>query len=332
MTSYLTLFAVFFFLAPHLYGDGGQDVALRDVARPEQSCTVEKGLGRERVKVAEEGCSRGMAACCASAADAYLLRRFGLNDDEHARRLLEQACASGRGCQTLAAIYRQGKGGAANQSRADELDAKDAALYASECESGVPERCVALAEMIDARTARPQLQSPQELRDKARRMYEANCGKGDGEACVSLALVLREQGAGAAEVNTLLDKACVAGVARGCYFRAFQAMGDRRSKTKRRQAVGYFDKACELGEARACAYAAEAFERGEDITADSRKALALFEKGCEAGIAAACVGASRVMSRAGPLRDVQKAQRLLEEVCSSGEVEGCAELKRLRSQ
>jgi hypothetical protein len=192
--------------------------------------------------------------------------------------------------------------------------------------------CEALAQMIEGRIAKPQPQSAQELRDRAKEIYRASCGNGDLEACTSLALLLQKLGAAAADVEGLLDSSCAAGVPRGCYYKGFRALGEGRSKSRRRKAIVYFEKACDLGELQGCVYAGGAFEDGKDVAADAPKALLLFEKGCEGGVARACLGASRLLRRVGPQRDIKKAERLLEEVCSSGEVAGCSELEIYRSR
>jgi TPR repeat protein len=303
----------------------------RQGAVPGSVCSVDRGLGRERVKSAEDGCAAGIWECCAQAGDAYLRRRFGLNDDGHALALFEQACAAGHACQTLAAMYRQGRGGPPNPERASEVESKEAALKTSHCDAGIAEGCLALAEMIDARAAELEIPRAQHLRERAQRIYEAQCQTGDAEGCLGVALMLLKHDPLSRRIDTLLETACAAGVARGCYFKAVEMGSSRRSKLEPKSAVQYFERSCELGESQGCLHAAAAYDRGEHVLVDRARALVLFGKACEAGNPEGCLGAARVMRRAGPERNMQQAKRLLHELCSTGEEAGCSELTRWRT-
>jgi uncharacterized protein len=290
-------------------------------------CTAETGLGRYRIKAAEEACAAGSVPCCLSAGDAHQLGRFGVSDSGKARQLFEVACnaGSGGGCLSLSIIYRNGDGLPPDPVRADALLERAAELYTEACGRGEAGHCGAYADLIQAKIM-PQRtdQDPKRLRERARALLADACRLGDAQACTSLAIRRDALGAAAKIDMPLLEKACAAGDGRGCFIAAFEQPRWKENDGPDRVMVDYLVRSCELGNEKGCEYAGGFYARGEGVGRDLDKAISLYESGCTGGLVSACTGLARTLRLPGRTQNLGRAEALLHQACDAGWSEACA--------
>lgn len=246
---------------------------------------------------------------CDEQSNAWACNRLGIAYEGPggfpvARDLYARGCKLGdfSACTNQGRLLEQGKGGAADQQRANSL-------YRKACDGGSAAGCTNLG--VSAEQGRGMDRDP----EQANALYSKACDAADLTGCVNLGSSL-EQAGDTARALALFDKACEGGNARGCYRSGLEAA--KREDSAR--VTKLYSKACDLDFALACTNLGALHEKAGDFA----RAAALYEKGCSKGNGAGCANVAQLYREGrGVARDAARANQLARRGCEQGFFRGC---------
>ncbi len=130
-----------------------------------------------------------------------------------------------------------------------------------------------------------------------------------------------------AEAAPLFNKACDAGIARGCADLAYlydQGKGVAQNDSR---AAKLATKACNAGDAYGCLAIGELYEEGRGVTQDYSRAVEFYTKACKGRISHGCYSLGMMYDNGqGVAKDSSQAVAFYSKACDAGEAEGCNNL------
>jgi TPR repeat protein len=184
------------------------------------------------------------------------------------------------------------------------------------CGLGIAESCLAAGLEAEAEN------DPTTAKD----YYERACTRGFAMGCNNLGVLYgagKGVGANSLRAKQLYEAACSANEMLGCRNLGnvfFHGEGVEPDRNRGRE---LYDRACAGGNAMACNDAALARTDAADALARS----ALYSKACDGGSRKGCVNLARALLEGdGIAKDTERARGLLNQGCTDGHAESCAEL------
>lgn len=238
----------------------------------------------------------------------------------------QQTPCAGERCVTEGVAAANGRGGAADTSRA-------IALFESGCAQGVKPACAHEALMRLAweddgeAVSRAFAALGEAERERLRGLYSADCDSGAMRACFHLG-VLQEGGLAApkdtAAALERLSTSCNAGVARACYREGKLMESGPPGYRDVMQARELYRQACNGSDQDAC-YALGVSLLGAEGASNREQAEKRFVLACESQHPGACreLGKMHLGGKAAA-PDAAKGKSLLEQACKGGDAEACA--------
>lgn len=129
----------------------------------------------------------------------------------------------------------------------------------------------------------------------------------------------------------MLERACVANDAHGCYLLAALVGRDEAGPKSPARAVSLNDKACALGDRDGCFFAGYAYESGNGVPIDQATAVARYRTICDKGFDVLCCTrlADHYVSGEGVTRDPARAAAIYRQHCGDGKTGGGASCRKL---
>lgn len=279
---------------------------------------------REIARFLRAGCTEDNAAGCVLLARSMNAGEDSIERDEpRAFELFRAACerAAPMGCFEYGQL-------ATREAPGRPVDREGGArAFASACEGGEAQACVALYEMVRLE------ESPETPRRLALVLSRA-CELSHAPSCIMLA-VFHLRGTGVAQdverAAPVLDRACSAGSTIACS--SLSSFYASLARPDGRRAAEYGDRGCALGDELSCAMAVQA--RLQFPTAGGRAdALAFARRVCEGAQRALCPAVVNTMVRQGVAAQDELVTRdvlpLLDQACGRGAEGSCVASANLR--
>lgn len=188
---------------------------------------------------------------------------------------------------------------------------------AATCPAGM----VRVGDFCSNDTSKPHECDPEDAADCAKQ-----CDNGDAVSCAHLG-VLRVKTNDVAGAQPLLQKACDAGVGRGCNGLGVIATKGLAGPPDPTTGVKLYQRACELGYANACHNVAFQLEQGQGVPKDVPTAMKIYERGCDGGNPVSCHNLGVLLHKT----DAKRAAELYTRGCQGGYSASCGNLNVLRS-
>lgn len=288
---------------------------------------------RSDTRLCEErkACDSGRWDQCVTLASRYLLDESGTADAlATASTLFRKACDGGnaQGCLGLADRYAAGEGVPKDTAAGARIRKRAERILRTQCDSGVVNSCVALAQVVAEHTA----SSAERNRLIAAAALDG-CGRGDASSCrVSAAMYARGDGVARDDVIALefYVKACHGNDISSCLLLAmdYDTPGGLAAQDDEK-AAEYFGRACRLGRADACVAAGVKHEEGRWPGRGSEQAAGWYQRGCDAGAPTGCYRLARLLeSGEGVPTDTARAKELFQVACAHNLADACRALGR----
>jgi TPR repeat protein len=273
-------------------------------------------------EIYDAACKNGSAFACGNLGDLFAGGVGGPEDPARAGELWAQACpekgdASGTHCVRLGSALSDAKSPPNDDAKGGKKERATAAyergvkVLAAQCNLGLADRCADLGAVYHDGRAVPRDDA------KAYALFKQGCEAGSAAACHYVGASLAE-GWGvpknADEAKKKFGEACAAGELRACVRAALAAYGDERASL--------LDRACAAGAAEGCFYRARGLRTADAGGRD--KARELLDRACRGGHGAACSYLGRWGQREGVAAD--EAAKAFEAGCAKGDPSGCVSL------
>ncbi len=199
-------------------------------------------------------------------------------------------------------------------------DPTQVAVHAEACRRGDRNACVELGH--DYAFGAGGRQEPR----RALEVYAKQCAPNFQLACAWEGFVLFNPAVrDVTRGRHLLETACRAGEAFGCYAEGLLAFLGKGEPKNFGRAAPLFRRGCEDGYLGACAAYAYTLDFGKGVKRDSRAASELLARTCSSGLGEACdhLGVLYWSGR-GVGRDHERANALFDDACKHGSARGCA--------
>src|SRR5262249_26393176 len=146
-------------------------------------------------------------------------------------------------------------------------------------------------------------------------------------SCANLGVLRLKAGQHGAGAGKLLEKACAAGVGKGCNALGVVAAKGTLGNVDFAAAMKHYLYAGDLGYISACFNVGWAYHDGQGVPKDKNKAEAIYERACAGGERAACMNLGvLIVDKTGPARDMTRVVKLFERACYGGDGLACANL------